>query len=55
MKISLVFDLATGRYTLVYGMWKREFRSTNRESMKKEMMSWGVDLPDAAIAFIDLL
>lgn len=54
-EVSLTFNLATARYTLSYGMWSREFRNTNREAMYVEMMNWGIDLPDSAIAFLSIL
>lgn len=55
MKISLEFDPATGRWTMVYGMWSHEFRATTRKGMYDEIMSLGVDMPDAAVACLTLL
>lgn len=55
MKISLEFDPATGRWTMVYGMWSHEFRATKRSAMYDEIMRMGADMPDGAVACLSLL
>lgn len=55
MKISLEFDPATGRWTMVYGAMRHEFRSTTRKGIYEEIMTMGVDMPDAAGACLTLL
>lgn len=55
MPISLTFDPSTNRWTITYGEWTYELHSTDRNGMRDEMFGLGADLPDAAIALLDLL
>ena len=60
MPISLTYDPATNRWTLTYGEWSYTFRAQGyggslRSDMRDEMAALGVELPDAAIAIMDLM